>query len=95
VLAPLGDPVVVTSCWRNGSRLIVPQLTTKDGTIALGAADLLGAIPSSVGLEVYAQVVEVTFEKLARGMFRGNFGSSAGTTLSIPFVAESNPACPP
>jgi hypothetical protein len=94
VLAPLHDPVVITSCWQNGSRSIVPQLTTADGTIALGAADLLGAIPSSVGLEVNAQVVEVTFEKVASGTLRGNFGSSAGTTLSVPFVAESDPACP-
>ena len=94
LLAPPSTPLTFSGdCYGNISGLVVPRLTTADGTVAYGAANLLGAIPSNVRLEVYAQAVEVSFGKAASGTFRGNFGSSASTTLSVPFVARSEGSC--
>jgi hypothetical protein len=94
LLAPLTTPLMFSGdCYGNISGLVVPRLTTADGTVAYGAANLLAAIPSNVRLEVYAQVAEVSFGKAVSGTFRGNFGSSASTTLSVPFVAQSDGSC--
>lgn len=95
VLAPARVPIVFTDCRTVGERLLVPQLTTADGTIAYGAANLLGVIPSSVRVELYAQVVGLSFVDRAPGTLRGNFGSSARTTLSVPFVFQADPTCGP
>ena len=93
IVAPVSAPLVITDCLGHGARLVVPELTTADGTVAYGAANLLRAIPSSVQIEPYGQVVEVSFETMASGAIRGDFGSSATTTLSVPFVAQSDSAC--
>lgn len=94
MLAPLRTSLVYSDCWPGGAD-VVPQITTADGTIAYGAAKLLGAIPSSVRLQVYAQIAAVSFGKTTSGTLRGNFGSTASTTLSVPFEVTSDPTCQP
>jgi hypothetical protein len=93
VLAPLQTPLVVSGCA--GYRLVVPQLVTADGTVAYGGANLLRAIPSSIKLEPYGQVVALSFGETTTGTLRGNFGSSESTTLSTPFVVQPDPSCDP
>lgn len=95
IVAPLSAPLVLTDCSGHRARLVVPELTTADGTVAFGAANLLRAIPSRVPIEPDGQVVELSFETIASGTIRGDFGSSATTTLSVPFVAQSDSTCAP
>ena len=94
-LAPLGAPLALpSSCNDDVATLVVPQLTTADGTIAFGAANLLRATPADVvDLERSGQVVEVWLRKAGPGTLSGNFGSSASTTLSASFVVPSDGRC--
>ena len=98
IIAPVVSPLVITTaCSGYGSLLVVPELTTADGTVAYGAANLLRAIPSDghVLLEPYGQVVDLSLQATPGGTLRGDFGSSATTTLSMPFIVQSDSTCAP
>jgi hypothetical protein len=98
LVAPVVSPlVIVTACSGYGSLLVVPELTTADGTVAYGAANLLRASPSgrSVLLETYGQVVDLSLQAATGGTLRGDFGNRTTTTLSMPFMVQSDTACAP